>query len=577
MTAAAHPAHTVLDTDFADGSQFFAVWRHWRARPAPHALLHYVGLQSAPLGAQPPSADEAQSHEWARATQGMSSLPGFRRLLLDGGQVSLTLCLGDPLASLAQLAMQADAVYLGAEAAQGPALAAVARCCKRGTLIHFVPPVDAAPAMDAALRELGFQPCSVASAAYQTAPSSENPSTLSSADLWVFDPTWAVRRTRQTPRRPCLQPKRCTVIGAGVSGASVARALALRGWQVQVLDAQGHPALGASGVPAGLVSPVYSADDGPVAQLTRSGCALMRQHAQTLLVQGQDWAPSGAWLRRVPEDTSPQETEPHHIPQAFWLQPAALVRAWLATPGIGFTGRARVMRLERLSDQWVCTGESGQELARSEVVVMANALDAARLLGTLTQPKPGTTNAPQLRPAPTAAMAYALERLHPRYGTVSMGASTGLTDLPAQPVQGSGNFLPSVPLAQGARWLAGAGFDSTPATGAQAQHHANLVRLARLLPGTAAALAPQFKSGDVQLWQGQRCVSHDRLPLVGAVQAAPDASLWISAAMGARGLTLSALCAELLAARIGGEPLPLPARLARLLDAQRAGRQPVFR
>ena len=577
MTAAAHPAHTVLDTDFADGSQFFAVWRQWRTRPTPQALLHYVGLQSAPLNAQPLSADEAQSHEWALATQGMSSLPGFHRLLLDGGRVSLTLCRGDPQASLAQLALQADAVYLGAEAAQGPALAALARCCKRGTHIHLVPSAGVTPAMDAALRELGFQPYTVARSAHQTAPSCENPSTLSPEAPWMFDPTWAVRRTRQTPRRPWLQPKRCTVIGAGVSGASVARALALRGWQVQVLDAQDHPALGASGVPAGLVSPAYSADDGPVAQLTRSGCALMRQHAQTMLVQGQDWAPSGAWLRRVPEDTDQQEIEPYHIPQAFWLQPAALARAWLATPGIGFTGGARVMRLERLSDHWVCIGESGRELARSEVVVMANALDAARLLGTLTQPEPSTTHAAQLHPAPTAAMAQALERLHPRYGTVSMGASAGLNDVPAQPVQGSGNFLPSVPLAQGASWLAGAGFDSTPATDAKSQHHANLVRLARLLPGTAASLAPQFKSGDVQLWQGQRCVSHDRLPLVGAVQAAPDASLWISAAMGARGLTLSALCAELLVARMGGEPLPLPARLARLLDAQRADRQPVFR
>jgi tRNA 5-methylaminomethyl-2-thiouridine biosynthesis bifunctional protein len=153
-----------------------------------------------------------------------------------------------------------------------------------------------------------------------------------------------------------------------------------------------------------------------------------------------------------------------------------------------------------------------------------------------------------------------------------MGVTVGLTDLPAQPVQGHGNFLPSVTLAQGTSWLAGAGFDSAPAPDAPAQHRDNLARLARLLPGAAATVAPQFDSGEVQIWQGQRCVSHDRLPLVGLVQAAPDASVWISAAMGARGLTLAALCAELLVAHMGGEPLPLPARLARLLDAQRAAR-----
>jgi tRNA 5-methylaminomethyl-2-thiouridine biosynthesis bifunctional protein len=105
-----------------------------------------------------------------------------------------------------------------------------------------------------------------------------------------------------------------------------------------------------------------------------------------------------------------------------------------------------------------------------------------------------------------------------------------------------------------------------------AQHQANQTRLAQLAPALARTLSKQFERGQVGLWQGQRCVSHDRLPLVGPVQAAPDASVWISAAIGARGLTLAALCAELLAARIHGEPLPLPARLCKLLDAQRSPR-----
>jgi tRNA 5-methylaminomethyl-2-thiouridine biosynthesis bifunctional protein len=39
--------------------------------------------------------------------------------------------------------------------------------------------------------------------------------------------------------------------------------------------------------------------------------------------------------------------------------------------------------------------------------------------------------------------------------------------------------------------------------------------------------------------------------------------------MGSRGLTFAALCAELLAARLHAEPLPLPARLAAALDVQR--------
>ena len=554
VTAAAHSAYTVLDTDFADGTQFFALWRQWRDAPKPRAMLHYVGLQTAPLSGQPVQADEAQSREWTQATAGVLGRSGFYRLLFEGGRISFTLCLGDPPASLMRLVLQADHVILGAACAQGQALAALPRCCKRGTKLTGSTALSTAGGPDAAsLQALGFQP--------------------EAATEWVFDPAWTVRRSRQTPRRIWPQPRRCTVIGAGISGASVARALALRGWQVQVLDAHEHPGLGASGLPAGLVSPVYSADDGPVSQLTRIGCALMRQHAQKLLVQGQDWAPSGAWLHQVADDPTLQTGVARHLPEAFWLQPGPLVRAWLATPGITFTDQSRVDRLERLGDDWVCIDQTGLELARSDMVVVTNALDTVRLLNNPDPVQPAQAMGWGLRPVPTAALNRALEGLHPRFGAVSMGASAGFTDLPAQPVQGHGNFLPSVTLAQGAIWLAGAGFDSAPAPDVQAQHRDNLARLARLLPGAAAKVAPQFDSGEVQIWQGQRCVSHDRLPLVGAVQAAPDASLWISAAMGARGLTLAALCAELLAARIGGEPLPMPERLARLLDAQRADRR----
>jgi tRNA 5-methylaminomethyl-2-thiouridine biosynthesis bifunctional protein len=42
--------------------------------------------------------------------------------------------------------------------------------------------------------------------------------------------------------------------------------------------------------------------------------------------------------------------------------------------------------------------------------------------------------------------------------------------------------------------------------------------------------------------------------------------------MGARGLSFSALCAELLAAWLGGEPLPIENNLAKLLATNRMQR-----
>ena len=126
-----------------------------------------------------------------------------------------------------------------------------------------------------------------------------------------------------------------------------------------------------------------------------------------------------------------------------------------------------------------------------------------------------------------------------------------------------------MPNAQGLQWLAGAGFEADANASDADCHRANLARAARLLPSLGGHLQAQYESGQLGLWRGQRCVSHDRLPLVGPTTTGGDAGLWMCLAMGARGLTFAALCAELLSARLMGEPLPLPKRLARLLDVQR--------
>lgn len=107
------------------------------------------------------------------------------------------------------------------------------------------------------------------------------------------------------------------------------------------------------------------------------------------------------------------------------------------------------------------------------------------------------------------------------------------------------------------------------------EHAANLGKLAALLPEVAKTVAAQFRTGQVQAWQGSRCISHDRLPLVGPLEDGPAPTLWISAGMGARGLSFSALCAELLVAQLGGEPLPLERNLARALDTRRSRRQTI--
>jgi tRNA 5-methylaminomethyl-2-thiouridine biosynthesis bifunctional protein len=96
-----------------------------------------------------------------------------------------------------------------------------------------------------------------------------------------------------------------------------------------------------------------------------------------------------------------------------------------------------------------------------------------------------------------------------------------------------------------------------------------LGRLRHLLPATAASLTPAFEDGRALAWAGVRCASPDHLPLVGALDETALPGVHVCTALGSRGLTLAVLCAELLAAWLHHEPLPLEKRLADSLRASR--------
>ncbi|MCX8006456.1 MAG: FAD-dependent oxidoreductase, partial [Burkholderiaceae bacterium] len=99
------------------------------------------------------------------------------------------------------------------------------------------------------------------------------------------------------------------------------------------------------------------------------------------------------------------------------------------------------------------------------------------------------------------------------------------------------------------------------------EHVANHDKLRRLLPKAAAALAPVWPQAHG--WAGVRCTLPDRFPAVGALDPERLPGLHVLTGLGARGLTLSVLCGEVLAASLHGEPWPVEARLARVLLASR--------
>jgi tRNA 5-methylaminomethyl-2-thiouridine biosynthesis bifunctional protein len=386
----------------------------------------------------------------------------------------------------------------------------------------------------------------------------------------------------------------------------VARALALRGFQVDVYDTGAEPAGGASGLPLGLVVPHHSADDSPRSRMSRSGTRLMLQHADALLQAGQDWMAGGvleraiavpgltdaeadmlsgpaampsatAWARPMVYGDSAGLWHPH----AAWIKPAVLVQRWLDHPRIRFHGLAAVHTLERNQGLWLLYNATGQALGCAERVVFANAHGCVDLVLRLARRI-------ELESAPdfpwVADVLGKLQAMQRMYGTLSFGhdpaaaAATAshekIPSLPAFPVNGHGSFAAGIPTQQGPHWYAGATFQSDASRHADLgqEHAANERKLQALLPAAARALETQFAQQQVQAWQGSRCISHDRLPLVGPLEASEEPTLWLCAGMGARGLSFSALCAELLAAYLCGEPLPLESNLVKSLDTRRPRR-----
>ncbi|WP_431112371.1 FAD-dependent 5-carboxymethylaminomethyl-2-thiouridine(34) oxidoreductase MnmC [Variovorax paradoxus] len=561
------PKWLILETGFGLGLNFLTTWQAWRADANRPRLLHFVSIEAHPVGPEDllraagtypelmPLANEL-------AAQWQGLLPGFHRLAFDAGRVMLTLCIGDVQPMLRAQRFEADSVFLdGFSPERNPAmwspdtLKAVSRFARQGTGI-------ATGTYDRAVRDAlsqnGFQ-------------LERRPGLTPGRDCLagVFAPAWTVRRRGPAPEH-VETPGRCAVIGAGLAGAAVAASLARRGWQVTVLDAAERPAAGASGLLAGVLAPHVSPDDALLSRLTRAGIRATWLELERLLEEGRDWHAGGVLERRPEGDTrvpagwnenGPNESWPASAAQlsgaglpvdapalwharAGWVRPSRLIEAWLREPGIEFRGGAAVSRLVHGAAGWQLLDAAGRLLAEADRVVVAAGYESGRFAPTLP--------------------------LQPVRGQVAWGRMAEDLALPATPLNGDGHLIAHVPTDEDALlWLAGATFDrdSTDLAAQANDTEANQARLKRLHPGAAAALAAAFESGGAQAWVGIRCASADRRPLVGPVG---DAGLWACTALGSRGLSFAALCAELLAAHWHGEPLPLPANLAKALGTARA-------
>lgn len=540
----------VGELGFGSGLNILALLGLWRATAEPGAHLHIFSLEAHPL-----SPDEARRAlaawpelaDLARLLTGRwpGRARGFHRVDLPEVSATLDLAVMEAHPALASWRGLADAWFLdGFSPALNPGMwdeALLALVAQRSAPGGRAATFTVAGAVRRGLQAAGF----------------------------TVDKRPGHGRKRQRleavlPGEPVPAPTpRVAIVGAGIAGASAARALRALGCEPLLIEAD-QPGAGASGNPAALVTPRLDAALGPLAGLfaqaygrARSlydgvpGAILARgvlqfadgdrDLARFAKIAASDIFEPGALILRDAAATTARmgQAAPAalDLTGALTIEPAVVLAAWC-----GEVRQATVSAVTWQEGVWRLTGAQGEIIAEAEVVILA-------------------TGHQVLWPEPYI-----------------------------QPVRGQASWTRGGEQAQAAAWggyvlptrdglLFGATHDRDDvATDLRAaDHDRNRATLAAALPNLAQRIADTPLEGRASV----RATTPDHLPLAGAAPGA-EAGLFLLGGFGSRGFTLAPLLAEHVAALALAAPSPLPAALSELVDparfirrAARRGRQSV--
>ncbi|HET9642528.1 MAG TPA: bifunctional tRNA (5-methylaminomethyl-2-thiouridine)(34)-methyltransferase MnmD/FAD-dependent 5-carboxymethylaminomethyl-2-thiouridine(34) oxidoreductase MnmC [Burkholderiaceae bacterium] len=567
----------VLETGFGLGNNFLATWAAWRDDPQRCSRLSFISIEKHPPVRNDLSRALSTSPLPELAAQLVDAwpppAPNLHRLAFEFGRVELLLALGDVSSWLPEIVADVDAFYLdGFAPARNPemwnrrVLKALGRLAAPGATAATW---SVAREVRDSLAEVGF--------AVQRAPGFSGKREMTVAR---YAPTFVPRRP---PSRlaAASRAREAIVIGAGLAGASVAKALASRGVQCTVVDRHPVPAAEASGNPAGLFHGIVTPHDGAHARFNRSAAMHAEREYKALVASGQVSGSTQGMLRidETPFARLEAIAQGLGLPQAYvravdansahtmadtglagggwfypgggWLSPEALVRHWLQQPGIRVLTGIEVASVQRVAEAWRLLDAFGRVILEARLLILAPGVGFGRLL-------PAATDWP----------------LNSVRGQLTL-VPKGMLPIPRLPLAGAGY---AIPLPDG-RLLFGATSqpgDTWPDPRA-ADHEQNLRQLARLL-----ATDVSVDAGALEGRVGMRLVADDRLPVLGPVPiespsgrldqarfVARQPGLFVLAALGSRGITWAPLTGEIVAAWIEGAPLPIEASLLDAIDVAR--------
>ncbi|PMZ88051.1 MULTISPECIES: bifunctional tRNA (5-methylaminomethyl-2-thiouridine)(34)-methyltransferase MnmD/FAD-dependent 5-carboxymethylaminomethyl-2-thiouridine(34) oxidoreductase MnmC [unclassified Pseudomonas] len=579
------------ETGFGTGLNFLCAWQVFEQHAAAGARLHFVSVEKYPLS---PADLQRALALWPELKVFANQLleqyvaihQGFQRLTLDHGRVTLTLLIGDALEQLPQLDARIDAWFLdGFAPAKNPDMwtaelfAELARLAAPGASISTFTSTGWVRRL---LNAAGFK--------MKRTPGIGHKWEILRGEFlgWPLEtPAPALNKPWFARPAPLTGERQALVIGAGLAGCASAASLAARGWQVALLERHDAIAREASGNPQGVLYLKLSAHGTALSQMIVSGFGYTRRLLEHLQ-RGRDWDDCGVLqlafntkeAERQAQLATAFPTDFLHLldqseaqavagiglahgglfyPEGGWVHPPALCQWQAAHPQIQLLTHHDALELRKVEGRWQAW-DGERLLADAPVVVLAGAAEIQRF--------PESAELP-------------LKRIR---GQITRLAQTQQSQALSTVVCAEGYVAP----ARLGEHTLGASFDfkSDDLTPTTAEHLGNLAMLEEISHDLVERLqvdklAPESLQGRAAF----RCTSPDYLPIVGPLadtqaftqayaalgkdaRQVPDVEcpwldgLYVNSGHGSRGLITAPLSAELLAAWLDNEPLPLPRSVA---------------